>query len=57
MTGLDGDEKVSMSDDDLAEIVESGERLPNVMFEEGLLTAAVEQPPVFDGEKIVGAGD
>ena len=57
MTGLDGDEKVSMSDDDLAEIVESGERLPNLMFDEDLLTEALENIPVSDGDKPVGAKD
>jgi hypothetical protein len=43
-----------MSESDLKEIVETGERLPREMFDPALLTEKDDMElPVFNGEKVV----
>lgn len=45
-----------MREEDIEEIVESGERLPSEMWEPDMADT-IMQSPVFDGEKIVDQGD
>lgn len=45
-----------MREEDIKEVVASGERLPTEMWEPGM-PDTIMQSPVFDGEKIVDQGD
>ncbi len=45
-----------MSDNDIEEVMESGERLPKEMWEPDM-PDTIMGSPVFDGEKIVDQGD
>lgn len=44
-----------MCEEDVDEVVESGERLPTEMWEPGM-SDTVMKSPVFDGEKIIDQG-
>ncbi|MBP8275571.1 MAG: hypothetical protein KAX55_01585 [Propionivibrio sp.] len=45
-----------MSDEEMEQIMDSGERLPSEMWEPGM-PDTIMQSPVFDGEKIVDQGE
>lgn len=45
-----------MSEEEMEQVVDSGERLPAEMWEPGM-PDTIMQSPVFDGEKIVDQGE